>query len=57
MNDKIFVDSNVVVYVFDKNLSKKKMAIDIIKHKPIKIKMYYNLHSKPNNKYDIAKQK
>ncbi len=35
MKDRIFVDSNIVVYVFDKDLSKKKTAIDIIHLNPM----------------------
>jgi predicted nucleic acid-binding protein len=35
MKDKVFVDTNVVVYVFDKTVSKQAKSIEIIKNKPV----------------------
>ena len=35
MNDKIFVDSNVWLYLFDKDPKKKKVALDLLSKKPL----------------------
>jgi len=35
MKDKFFADSNIVVYVFDKNISKQSKSIEIIKAQPV----------------------
>lgn len=35
MKDKIFADTNIVVYVFDKNTSKQAKSIEIIKQQPV----------------------
>lgn len=35
IKDKIFADTNVVVYAFDKDVSKKAKAIEIIKRQPL----------------------
>jgi len=34
MKDNIFVDSNIVIYVFDNDLPKKSKAIELIKRSP-----------------------
>jgi len=33
MNDKVFIDTNILLYLYDKDLSKKEIAKDILKAK------------------------
>lgn len=35
MKDKIYIDTNVVLYLFDKDLSKKKIALKILEKCPV----------------------
>jgi len=35
MKDKIYIDTNVVLYLFDKDQSKKKIALEIFEEKPV----------------------
>ncbi len=35
MKDKVYIDTNVVLYLFDKDLSKKKTALKLIEENPV----------------------